>query len=75
MEFEKVRAIVANVLHMSPDSIRKEQNLVTDLGADSLDLYQMVMELETAFEIEVEEQNLPHVHTVGDILMLIKVSK
>ena len=55
MIFEKVREIVAEQLGISEDEIKLETNFVDDLGADSLDLFQVVMELEDAFDVKVEE--------------------
>ena len=55
MVFEKVREIVAEQLGISEDEIKLETNFVDDLGADSLDLFQVVMELEDAFDVKVEE--------------------
>ena len=55
MIFEKVREIVAEQLGISEDEIKLETNFVDDLGADSLDLFQVVMELEDAFDVKDEE--------------------
>ena len=53
MEFEKLQAIIAEVLNTDPDSITMELTFVDDLGADSLDVFQIIMGIEEAFDIEI----------------------
>lgn len=70
MIFEKVREIVAEQLGISEDEIKLETNFVDDLGADSLDLFQVVMELEDAFDVKVEE--VENIKTVSDAVNFIE---
>lgn len=70
MVFEKVREIVAEQLGISEDEIKLETNFVDDLGADSLDLFQVVMELEDAFDVKVEE--VENIKTVSDAVNFIE---
>lgn len=70
MVFEKVREIVAEQLGIGEDEIKLETNFVDDLGADSLDLFQVVMELEDAFDVKVEE--VENIKTVSDAVNFIE---
>ena len=70
MVFEKVREIVAEQLGINEDEIKLENNFIDDLGADSLDLFQVVMELEDAFDVKVEE--VEGLKTVGDAVKYIE---
>ena len=72
MIFEKVREIVAEQLGISEDEIKLETNFVDDLGADSLDLFQVVMELEDAFDVKVEE--VDGLKTVSDAVKYIETA-
>ena len=51
MEFEKLQAIIAEVLNTDPDSITMESTFVDDLGADSLDVFQIILGIEAAFNL------------------------
>ena len=70
MIFEKIRGIVAEQLGIGEDEITLETNFVDDLGADSLDLFQVVMELEEAFDVKVED--VEGLKTVGDAVKFIE---
>lgn len=72
MIFEKVRGIVAEQLGISEEEIKLETNFIDDLGADSLDLFQVVMELEDAFDVKVEE--VDGLKTVGDAVKYIEAA-
>ena len=72
MIFEKVREIVAEQLGISEDEIKLETNFVDDLGADSLDLFQVVMELEDAVDVKVEE--VDGLKTVADAVKYIETA-
>ena len=54
MELEKIKAIIAEVLNIDADSITEDTTFVDDLGADSLDIFQIIMGIEDAFDIEIE---------------------
>ena len=75
MVFEKVRNILAAQLDVEEDSITMESTLADDLGADSLDLVDLVMTLEDDFDIEVDDSVIEDVKTVSDIVSLIEKSK
>ncbi|MBQ8138201.1 MAG: acyl carrier protein [Lachnospiraceae bacterium] len=72
MELEKLKAIIAEVLNVDPDEITPETTFTDDLGADSLDVYQIVMGIEDAFDIHVEEDAAEQITTVGQAVELIK---
>ena len=71
MEFKKLQKIIAEVLNISDTDIVQEMTFVDDLGADSLDLFQILMGVEKEFDISVDEEKLKDVVTVGDLLELI----
>ncbi|MCR4617658.1 MAG: acyl carrier protein [Lachnospiraceae bacterium] len=72
MELEKLKAIIAEVLNVDPDEITPETTFTDDLGADSLDVYQIIMGIEDAFDIHVEEDTAEQITTVGQAVELIK---
>ena len=55
MEFEKIRTIISDVLNVSEDEVSLETTFVQDLGADSLDVLQIIMEMETEFGLKIED--------------------
>ena len=70
--FERFRKTAADSLSKPVDEIKVESNFADDLDADSLDLVQMVMDLEEEFDITVEEEELEGIATVGQAFELIK---
>ena len=66
MEFEKLQNIIAEVLNIEPDEITMETTFVEDLGADSLDIFQIVMEIEEEFGIRIPGQAVRQILTVKD---------
>ena len=77
MEFEKLADIIGEVLNIDPKSITPDTDLVKDLGADSLDIMQILMNAEEVFDIEIpdDEDLLSGISTVGDALELLKDRK
>jgi len=71
-EFEKVKEIIADVLNLDTDEIKMDTTFADDLGADSLDLYQILMGIEEEFGITVEQEKAEAVTTVAEALDLIK---
>ena len=63
---EKVFTIVADQLSVSPDEISRESSFIDDLKADSLDVVEMVMEFEDAFDITIPDDDYDKIKTVGD---------
>ena len=72
MEFEKIRTIISDVLNVSEDEVSLETTFVQDLGADSLDVLQIIMEIETEFGLKIEDEDLSKIVTVGDAVEQIK---
>ena len=71
MEFEKLKAIIVDVLSVDPDEITMDTTFTDDLGADSLDVYQIIMGIEQEFDIEVPDDEIDNIKTVGDIVKFI----
>ena len=74
MEFDKLKEVIADVLSVDPNEITLETTFTEDLGADSLDVYQIIMGIEEAFEIEIPVDKAEHISTVGEAVDLIKDS-
>ena len=72
MEFEKLKKVVAEVLNVDPDEITMETTFVDDLGADSLDVFQIIMGIEEEFDIEIPAEKAEKVTTVEEAVELIK---
>lgn len=72
MELEKLKKIVAEVLNVDPNEITMETTFVADLGADSLDIFQIVMGIEEAFDIEIPTEDAEGITTVEQAVELIK---
>ena len=72
MEFEKLQEIIAEVLNLEPDDITMGATFVDDLGADSLDIFQIIMGIEEAFDIEIPNDAAEQIVTVGDAVEQIK---
>ena len=66
MELEKIKAIIAEVLNIDADSITADTTFVDDLGADSLDIFQIIMGIEEEYDIELENESVEQIQTVGD---------
>ena len=65
MEFEKIKAIIAEVLNVDENEITMETTFTDDLGADSLDVFQIIMGLEDEFDIEIANEDADFFVTVG----------
>ena len=72
MEFEKLQEIIAEVLNVDPEEITMDTTFVDDLGADSLDVFQIIMGIEEEFDIEISNENAEKIVTVGDAVDQIK---
>ena len=72
MEFEKLKKIIAEVLNVDPDEITMETTFQDDLGADSLDVYQIIMGIEEEFDIEIPAESAEQVTTVEGAVEMIK---
>ena len=72
MEFEKIQTIIGEVLGVDADSVTMETTFVDDLGADSLDVFQIIMALEEEFDIEIDNEEAEKIVTVSDAVEQIK---
>lgn len=72
MEFEKLQEIIAEVLNVDADEITMETTFVDDLGADSLDVFQIIMGIEEEFDIEIANEDAEKIVSVGDAVEQIK---
>ena len=71
MDLDDIRPIIADVLRVDPREITSRSRLTVELGADSLDLYQIMVKTEEQFGIHVTEQEFNRIYTAGDIVRLI----
>ena len=72
MEFEKLKNIIAEVLNVDADEITMDTTFVDDLGADSLDVFQIIMGIEEELDIEIPSEEAEKIVTVGDAVEQIK---
>ena len=72
MEFEKIQKIIAEVLNVDPEEVTPDTKFVDDLGADSLDIFQIIMGIEEEFDIEISTDDAEQIVTVGDAVEQIK---
>ena len=75
MEFEKLQKIIAEVLNIDTDKITMESTFVDDLGADSLDVFQIIMGIEDTFDIQFPEDAAEHITTVAEAVEQIQAAK
>ncbi len=70
--FDQVKSAIAKELAISEDQVKESSNFESDLRADSLTIVELVMELEETFEIEIPEEDLESIKTVGDLVAHIE---
>ncbi len=75
MEFEKLKEIIAEVLSVDQDEVTMETTFTDDLGADSLDIFQIIMGIEQEFELTIDTDEVEGIKTVGDAVELIKAAR
>ncbi len=69
--FEKLKTIIVEQLGVEEDLVKKEATFVDDLSADSLDIVELVMEIEEKFDMEVPDEDAEKIVTVGDVVNYI----
>lgn len=74
-EFKKLQGIIADVLNLDPDEITEETTFADDLGADSLDLFQVIMSIEKVFKITVPTEEIQNIKTVGEAAKMIQEAR
>ena len=72
MEFEKLQGIIAEVLNIEPEEVTMAATFVDDLGADSLDIFQIIMGIEEEFDTEIPNEAAEQIVSVGDAVEQIK---
>ncbi len=72
MVFETIKDLIVKQLSVAEDKVTKEARLAEDLGADSIDAVELIMEIETAFDIEVSDEEAQSVKTVGDLCKYVE---
>lgn len=75
MVFDKVKEIIVDQLDVDEDKVTMEAAIAEDLGADSLDIVDLVMSLEEEFDVEIPDEQVENVKTVGDIVKFIEENK
>ena len=71
MEFEKLQMIISEVLSIEPEDVRMEMSFTDDLGADSLEIFQILMGIEEVFDVVIEEGSIEQIETVEQALQAI----
>jgi acyl carrier protein len=72
---DKVSAIVCNQLDVEKEKVKPEASFINDLGADSLDIVELVMELEEAFNMSIPDEDAEKIRTVGEAIEYIRKNK
>ncbi len=72
MVFEKIREIICDQLELEEEVVTMDSVLLEDLGADSIDLADLVMTFEDEFDLEISDEDLENIKTVGDIVKYIE---
>lgn len=75
MVFEKIKKILADQFDVEEDTITAETNIQEDLGADSLDVVDLIMSLEDEFEFEVPDHEVENIRTVGALVQFVEDNK
>ncbi|EKU12243.1 acyl carrier protein [Campylobacter showae] len=70
--FEDVRDVVVEQLSVAPDAVKLESKIIEDLGADSLDVVELVMALEEKFEVEIPDSDAEKLITINDVVSYIE---
>lgn len=71
MEFEKLQIIIAEVLSIEPEEVKPEMSFTDDLGADSLEIFQIIMGIEDSFDVVIDEAVIESIETVEQVLQVI----
>ena len=73
--FDDVKEVVVEQLNVNPDEVKEESKFIEDLGADSLDVVELVMALEEKFDIEIPDDKAESILTVADAIKFIEENK
>ena len=72
MVFDKIKDIIGEQLDVEEDAVTMEASITEDLGADSLDVVDLVMSIEESFDVEIPDEEVENIKTVGDIVKYIE---
>ncbi len=72
MTFDKIKELIVDQLDAEEDKVTMEANIQDDLGADSLDIVDLVMSVEDAFDVKIADEDVENIKTVGDIVKYIE---
>ncbi|MDF2616505.1 MAG: acpP [Sedimentibacter sp.] len=72
--FERIKELIADKLGVDPEDIAMETSFTDDLEADSITLFELVMAIEEEFEIEIDDESIEQINTVGDIVNYLEES-
>ena len=75
MEIEKLKDFIVDVMGCNPDEITMDTTFVDDLGADSLDIFQIIKGIEEEYDIELDNESVEQIQTVGDAVEAIRTIK
>lgn len=71
MEFQRLAEIIADVMNLDPEEISTETSFIEDLGADSLDVYQIMIAVEEELQCELDSDQVERIRTVGEVLKMV----
>lgn len=72
MVFDKIKDIIVEQLDVEEDAVTMEASITEDLGADSLDVVDLVMSIEESFDVEIPDEEVENIKTIGDIVKYIE---
>ena len=72
MVFDKIKDIIVEQLDVEEDAVTMEASITEDLGADSLDVVDLVMSIEESFDVEIPDEEVENIKTVGDIVKFLE---
>lgn len=72
MVFEKIKALLADQLDADEEDMTMDTNIAKDLGADSLDVVELLMSIEDEFEVEIPDEEIENIKTIGDLTEYIQ---
>ncbi len=72
MVFERIKAMIKDELNVPEEKITMEAKLAEDLGADSIDAVELIMNIEDEFEVQVSDEEAQNIKTVGDIVKFVE---
>ncbi len=74
MTIDKIKKILADTLDVNEDELSADTNIATDLGADSLDVVEILMSIEDEFDIEIPDSEIENIRTIGELVDYIETN-